>query len=146
MIQFIIAGAAGNLITDRTFGHVQPVCSFSPNGIPLHPDELDPANTRVLPGVLGKSFCLSEVVYSGRIMRFQNIYDIIWPVTADNKEVRVGRFDHPSISYGMQSAQVPLEGLRSQHTKSSCCSSSSTTFRSQPFRLISAVPESSTYR
>ena len=34
----------------------------------------------------------------------------------------------------------------SQQTKSSCCSSSSITFFSQPFSLISAVPESSTNR
>ena len=95
MIQFVVAGTPGDLIADGTLGHIQTECLFPTNRVSLHPDQLNPPNARILPGILSKSLCLPQIVHPRRIMWFQNIYDIIRTITPDNQKIRVGRLCLP---------------------------------------------------
>ena len=89
VVQLIVACAARNLITDGTLGHIQTERPLSADRIALHTDELDSADTGVLPCIFRKALCLAKVILTGRIVRLQNINDILRAITANDQEIRV---------------------------------------------------------
>ena len=92
MVQLIIAGTTGNLVPNGTFGHIQPERPLSADRVALHPNQLDPADAGVLPRVFCEALRFSKVILPCRIVWLQNVHDIFRAISADNQEIRIGRF------------------------------------------------------
>ena len=91
MIQLIVADAAGNLITNGTLGHIQTERSLSADRVALHPNKLDPADAGVLTRVFGEAFCFAKIILPRRVVRLQNVYNVVRAIAANDQEIRVCR-------------------------------------------------------
>ncbi len=82
VIQSIVAGAAGNLITSGALGHIQTERPLSADRVALHPNQLDPADAGVLPRVFCEALRFSKVILPCRIVRLQNVYNVVRAIAA----------------------------------------------------------------
>ena len=78
-------------LPNGTFGHIQPERPLSADRVALHPNQLDPADAGVLPRVFCEALRFSKVILPCRIVRLQNVDNVVRAIAANDQEIRICR-------------------------------------------------------
>ena len=81
-------------VANHSFTHIQTLKAFSARSITFFTNQLYAPNLTFICRILCEGSCFSEIVTEHRVVRFENVYDVIRKrciVLTDDDEIRIGR-------------------------------------------------------